>query len=226
VSNEVAIGSEVIVWARMREDVLLLFGEGVYEGMNYVNGQAFPVVKFNDGREVTMHYQGVFVGTKDSVARTCSTFPGVKIAFDLEPYLRGKRPTEEEISRLSQSSGNAKPAQLPEPKTLTDKAMNLKREIEYEENKRKMYVAQIEECEKKIAAKRAEISSIKAAVLKELEDIDASIPAAPQVTIAHETTTAMPAAIPLVAPAPVETYQPEPARDIFDAEAKRMALED
>jgi len=202
----------------MREDVLLLMGEGIFEGYNFINGQQFPVVKLTDGREVTVHQQGVYVGTKDSVVRTCATFPGVKIAFDIEAYINGKRPSNDDIARLSKSP-SAKLAELPEPKTHTDKMMYLKREIELEENKKKMFQQQIEECDKKIATKRAEAAALKSAVIKELEDLDATpVAVKPEVTTVVTQEVAVQPTVP--------QYQPPPAGDAFAASAERAAIED
>lgn len=221
----VAVGTEVIIWTRMREDVVVLLGEGVYEGVNYIHGQPFPVVKLVDGREATIHQSGIAVGTKDSVARTCAAFPGVKIAFDFAAYVSGKRPTEEEIARLSQTSG-AKAVQLPEPKTVTDRLMYLKKEIELEENKKKMFQQQIDECDKKIVAKKQEALALRDSVMKELESLGitgATVAAAPAVVEPVEPTAVR---VIIEGEEHANPLQPLPAESVFDAEAKRAAIED
>lgn len=235
-ANTFPVGTEVILWARIADNVILLFGEGVYEGTTYLNGGMAPVVRLSNGKEAVMHYQGVVAGRKEAVAQTCRTFQGAVMEWDLDAFLKGQRPSPEQIARHLPAGAQAAPAKLPEPKTVTDRLLFLKREIELEENKKKVFLQGIDAADKVISAKRAEMKELKDAVLKELADID-GVPAFAQV-VARETKAAQEhldkqdeiRATGLYQAKPateiVGLVQPEPARDHFDAEANRIALED
>ena len=206
-------GVAVIVWARPRTDVILLLGEGFYEGDNYINGALFPVVKLLDGREVTVHQQGIAVGDKNDVAKTCKAFKGVVRQFDIADYLNGQRPPMEELTaQLATRTASNPMESLPEPKTLTDKLMHLKREVEYEESKKVAAQAVIDAANKVIAGKKAEMGSLKAAVQKELDAID-DVPA---VVLAPQEVKPVPVVARVEVPVTIDT----------DEEARKNALED
>lgn len=214
----IPIGSDVILWTRTADNVILLLGEGRYEEDNYFNGNQYPVVKFNDGRELTVHYQGISMGRREAVAATCKTFKGTVLAWDIEDYIAGKRPAKQDTYSAQQGNStlptNGEP--LPEPKTMTDKLMRLKSEIDYEESKKKMASEMIAIADKNIAAKRQEMANIKSAVLAELAAVDG---------IVAEPVVAK--AAPVVTPALPQTIVIDrPQQDSFDDEARRNALND
>ena len=155
--NEFAQGAEVIIWGRPETDLLLLFGEGRYAGSTFVNGNYYPTIKLVDGREVTVHQSGVWVGSKDAVVRQCKAFTGDVISWDLQRFLQGEKPTREQRvkSTMSGTTGTNNAA-LPPPKTATDKLMYLKREIALEESKKRLAQQMIDAANEVIKVKLVE----------------------------------------------------------------------
>lgn len=162
------IGMQVIVWARPEPDLILLFGEGTFDGTNVVNGNQYPVIKFANGREMTCHYQGVEVGRKDAVVKTCQSFSGDIMEWDIEAYLAGKKPERAQRAAAAVASGQP----MAEPKTVTDKLLYMRREIELEEAKIVMGQKVIDDAKAVIAAKRDAMRTIKQQVLDELAKIE------------------------------------------------------
>ena len=213
------VGTEVILWGRLQENVILLFGEGLYEGDNFVNGQMWPVIKLTDGREITIHQQGIAIGRKEAVAQTCRTFGGAVVHFDVGEYIAGKRPTQDVIaSHMPNGAARGLAGPEPEPKTMTDRLMKLKREIDYEESKKTAARSLIEASDKVISAKRAEMVGIKEAVMKELAAIDGLVASPQEVPVVATVVAQVPDVTPMMMP-PLST-------DAHDSEAKRNALED
>lgn len=215
------LGSDVIIWVRPKDKLIVLLGEGKYDGLNLINGGYYPVVKFYDGREITIHQSGISVGEAKAVAITCNKFKkdkGTIVEFDLNRWVNGERPEEVKVetpSNLSTlSTTNAAPSNSGEAKTATDKLLMLKQEITYEESKKKMFQQSIDECDKAILAKRTVMASIKDTVMKELAEIE-------NIVVPETMKTEVVKAQPVVRQAVVEVPQ-----DTLDDEAKRNAMED
>lgn len=173
--NELPVGTPVFIWARPEKDLLLLLGEGTYEGFNQYTYPPSPVVKLDSGEEVSVHYNGANIGEKHAVKAQCAKFKGDIIQWDIDRYRRGELPPIEHrkySSASSQSTATNNGAPLPLPKTATDKLLYLKREIAVEQLKIKAREAEIETSKKAIENKRAEIAVIKDAVLAELSSLD------------------------------------------------------
>lgn len=169
-----APGTPVIVWGRPDDKLILLFGEGHYEGTTFFNGNYWPSVRLNSGREITVHQQGIAIGRTADVANTCKRFAGDVIEWDLDAYLRGERPSVEQRLKSGMTANGSNVA-MPAPKTASDKVMLLKREIDLEENKKKLAAKMIEGCDVAIAAKKAEIQQLTQAVLNELVAVNPDI---------------------------------------------------
>lgn len=165
------IGTQVIIWGRPETNLILLFGEGRYEGLTYVNGSYWPTIRLNNGREIVVHQQGVLVGQNEHVAATCQRFQGDVIEWDLDAYLRGEKPSAEQRVKSTPNSSAA----LPPPKTATDKVMYLKREIEMQEAKIKVAEKVIEDAKKIITDKRKEIGDMTQTVLNELATVNPGV---------------------------------------------------
>lgn len=165
------VGTPVFVWGRPAHDLILLFGEGTYEGLNYINTMNCPIVRLTDGREWTIHYPGVWVGERANVKAQCEKFKGDVIEWDLQAYLRNELPSRERRAESAVASGRAPTVEAP-PKTVTDKLLHLKREIDVEQSKIKVYEAAIETSRKLIESKRADAAAIKDLVLAELSSLD------------------------------------------------------
>jgi len=163
------IGTQVFIWGRPEQNLILLFGEGVYEGVNHINGNNWPVIRLLNGQEYTIHYQGVWVGEKGAVERQCKQFKGDVLEFDLTEYLNGRRPTIDQRTKTAAVNGAVN---LPEPKTATDRLLYLKREIDLEQSKIKLHEQAIAAATDLISKKRAEMAAIKGEVLKELSALD------------------------------------------------------
>lgn len=173
-TQQLQIGTEVFIWGRPDQDLILVFGEGTYEGQNHFNGNSYPVVKLVDGRELTVHYQGVYVGEKSSVQRTLAKY-GKNIdvvEWDIQLYLEGKRPNREQRGTPRTANGVPIPPGEEAPaKTMTDKAFQLKRLIDYERAKIEAAKKMIADSERIIQDKQAEMAAIKNDVMKEFEAI-------------------------------------------------------
>jgi hypothetical protein len=206
-------GTPVIVWTRVRDDVIVLLAEGNYDGTTFFNAKDWPVVRLNDGREVTVHTLGIEVGKRESVVKTCEEFKkrGVVISFDIARYLNGERP---DLTQYHRTTVGAPPTATPhtEPKTVTDKLMVLRDEIKYERNKIAAAQAVIDDAEKKVQEKYAKMIELRSAVMAELEAIDSNVRA-----------DSVPVVVPTVAPLVVTDERDLPN---FDEEANRAAVED
>ena len=215
--SEFPQGTRVMLWGRASEDCILLFGEGTYEGDNFVNGSLFPIVKLDDGGEITVHTKGVSVGRQEAVAATCRAFAGAVMRYDLNAFVNGKRPNLDDIkSNLPSRGGMKPPLSEAEPKTMTDRLEQIKRKIDYELAKAKLFQEGINAANKAIAVLRSEGAAIKTKVLIELANFDDVAPSAVEVA---------PVAVPL--PAEVAVPPPPPLNsDAFLAEANRLAIED
>lgn len=234
--NEFAMGTPVFIWARPEEDLILLMGDGVYDGMNYLNGQAFPVVKLVDGREVTVHTGGVYVGEKNSVQQTCAKYKGKVdvVAWDIELYMSGKRPAREQraISTVVLGvDGVASSApQDPEapPKTPSDHVILLKKKIAYEQMKIAAAEAAIKQSNANVNEYKATIAALRESVLKEFADLD-NIPAediaaaAAKLNAVPDPTKVTPVAIPI---APAGATRVSQNNVPTDDEHHRLAVED
>lgn len=172
VNEPFAPGTEVIVWGRPETNLILLFGEGRYEGTTYINGNYWPTIRLNNGRELTVHQQGILIGRAEAVGKSCKAFPGDVIEWDLDAFLRGEKPT---VEQRVKSAPNGNSSALPPPKTATDKVMFLKQEIEMQENKKKVAEKVIADADAIIAAKRKEIGDTTQAVLAELANVNPDI---------------------------------------------------
>lgn len=208
-------GTQVIIWGRPETGLILLFGEGIYEGTTFVNGNYWPTVRLTDGREITVHQQGVSIGRADAVAQTCKRFSGDVIEWSLEAFLRGEKPspTQRTIRTVTSTGG----VDLPPPKTASDKVLFLKREIELAEKKKQLGQQIIDESNKVIAAKQEEIRQLSMSVIQEIaavnpdimkilaEQVAANLAAKkPEEQTTSESVTAAPA--PVVSPIIVEDH--------------------
>lgn len=231
-SEPFPIGAQVIIWGRPEQNLILLFGEGRYEGTTFINGNYWPTVRLMNGREITVHQQGISIGHADQVAATCKRFQGDVIEWDIDAFLRGEKPTVEQ--RVKSVPGGTTSA-LPPPKTATDKVMYLKQEIEAQENKKKVAQKVIEDADKIIAQKRKEIADMSQTVLTELAAVNPDIlkmlaaqvaeqmkkGEAPQ-TMAPETPVTVPQPAPPVVARIVQPVQQE----VVDVDHAKMATED
>lgn len=220
-----AIGTQVIVWGRPEANLILLFGEGRYEGVNFINSQYWPVVRLTNGREITVHQAGIEVGRADIVAESCKKFAGDVIEWDLDDYLRGNKPSVEQRVK-SGPSGSL--TALPPPKTATDKVMFIKQEIEMQENKIKVAEKVIAEARAAIDAKKKEIGDMTQTVLTELSAMNPDLlkmiaaqvaeqmktTAAPPVVAPEVPVTMVIAAPPVVTPVVARIVQPPSASEV------------
>lgn len=216
----ISIGMDVFIWSRPDHDLILLLGEGTFEGMNYINGNNFPIVKLANGKEITAHYVGVEVSSKESVQRVCKAFAGDVIQWDIDAYLAGRRPTREQ--RVKSTPSNTV-NQLATPKTATDRLMYLKREIEIEQSKISIAQTMIDASNELIAQKRLDMTAIKKAVLDELQALD-DVPDE-AILAAADRIRARAVAAPLQVPA-LEHAQREPERDMPEIDFVKLAKED
>lgn len=167
------VGSAVTIWARPTADLILILGEGTYDGSTYFNMQEHPVVRLNDGRECTVHYEGVFVAHTDHVKATCQRFGGAVVNWDIEQYLAGKMPDVAQLRGKSGTPVNGAQLQPGEPPTnATDQLLYYRRLNVLEEQKIEMFKKEIEKAEAKINENREKMTTIKSQVLAELEAID------------------------------------------------------
>ncbi len=165
------IGTPVIIWGRPESGLILLFGEGRYEGNTFINGNYWPTVRLTNGREITVHQHGVAIGRAEAVAKTCKAFAGDVIEWDLDAYLRGEKPSSDQ-RRYQPNSVNGNTTALPPPKTASDRVLYLKKEIELQEAKKKVALKVIEEADKIIEAKKKEIAEQSNAVINEISAVN------------------------------------------------------
>lgn len=223
-------GTQVIIWGRPETSLILLFGEGRYEGMTFINGNYWPTVRLQNGREITVHYQGVSIGKADAVAATCSRFAGDVIEWDLEAFLRGEKPSAEQRLKSAPATNGTTTNALPPPKTASDKVMYLKREIDVEESKKKLAEKVIIDCDAKIAEKKKEIEALSNSVLSELIAVDPNLLDKIAALAAERVKPYSP---PPLSPAemlrpiggPVSTPEPEPA-PAPEVDHHKLATED
>ena len=206
--SEVPIGTPVFLWARPLSDLILLMGDGTYDGMNHINGTACPVVKLLDGREITVHFTGVYVGTKVDVSKTCGEFKakgGDVLEWGIDQFLKGKLPTREQRVASGVTGVAESVALVAAPKTYTDKLVLLRREIEVEKLKIEAANTVIASATKAIEEKRAQMAAMKDEVLREFSELE-NIPEATILAAAErikaKTVVAASAALLHAVPAP------------------------
>jgi len=243
-NNPPEIGSRCIVWARPEASLILLFGEGSYEGTQFVNGNYWPVIKLDDGREIVVHQHGISVGIATQVADQCKRFKGDVCQWDLDRYLHGERPNADQRTYQSTST-NGVTNNMPAPKTASDRVLYIKKEIELQEAKIKVAEKVITDARAIIAAKKKEISDQTQSVISELSAVNpdfmkqlvANVAAqlqtgAPAVeaprTMGEMQPVTQPVAPPVVVAAPVvaRIVTPQPADKDVDQESIRAATED
>lgn len=168
--SDMATGTEVIVWARPKETLILLLAEGVFAGTTYLNGTNVPVVRLTNGQEMLVYGAGAFIGRKESVAATCKAFKGSVVEWSMHDYLNGKIPSHEEMVRQQAANPNGTPS-LEQPKTVTDKLLYMKAQNELDEAKIAMYEKQIHGLKDGIAARRKEAQTMAAEVQNELSKL-------------------------------------------------------
>lgn len=164
------VGQRVFLWARPDETLVLLLAEGAYAGNDFTTGRALPVVKLDDGREIVVTHSGIAVGRAEVVAKTVQGLHDTHdiMQWSIDDYLRGKLP---DPARRTKTPAGATAPQLPAPKSMSDRVLNLKKEIEYQEGKKKLWQKQIDEADNLIKTKRAEIRTLRDAVMKELSEL-------------------------------------------------------
>lgn len=172
------VGAEVLVWARPKAHVILVLGEGVYVGNVWFNAAHHPVVRFKNGTEATIHYQGVTLSERNAALKTIENFKGTTLSWNLQDFLNGKLPSDDEIRLANPAAAEAAQLAAPQPKTATDKLLAMKSEIERLEKKKVVYQMAMKEADDAIAGFRSEMATLKSSVLKELESIDAPSPVA------------------------------------------------
>lgn len=234
--NDFQPGTPVIIWGRPESNLILLFGEGHYEGTTFFNGNYWPTVRLANGREVTVHQVGISIGRADAVARTCKSFEGDVIEWDLDAFLRGEKPTAEQRRHMPMTNNNTN--SMPPPKTASDRVLYLKKEIELQRAKIKVAEKCITDANAIIAAKEKEIAESTQSVLSELasvnpnflqtivEQVAAKLKAEPEkpIVMADLVPVTQPVAAPAPAPSVVRIVQPQ--TDPVEVDHTKLATED
>ncbi len=232
-SNPFPIGTQVFIWGRPRSNLILLFGEGTYEGNTFINGNYWPTIRLNNGREITVHQQGISIGAAEAVAKTCKNFGGTVAEWDIDAYLRGELPN---VADVTTQQTNGQNAAMPPPKTASDRVLYTKREIEMQRAKIKVAEKVIEDAKRIIVEKEKEIADQTQSVLSEIASVNpdflktlvdqvaAKLKAEPEKPIVMSDL--VPVSVSVAAAPPVVARIVQPQQDPVEVDHTKLATED
>lgn len=181
------VGDRVVLWTRPATDVVVILGEGTYQGTENVNSYDCPVVKLETGnkdldnpREIVVHYENVWVKQKDEADSILSTFDGQVRSIDIERWLDPNFQTYFR-SELGDPTARAKDGSaLPaieeveeverENETGLEKVARLMRKRRRLQNKRKLYQLAVDDLDTQLTEISAEMKAHKEEILQMLAD--------------------------------------------------------
>lgn len=179
----VRIGERIGVWCRPAADCIYVFGFGHYAGDQNINGEMFPVVTFDDKREMVLRYPGIECGRQAWVKNAVEEFDGDVHSIDLERYLdpHFEHPTRED-GRVTNAAGGVDLEAEPQarrvgPETVFDKLNRLSLEATECHAKIKMANGAIAKQEERLTSIHEEMAPLRAQALAEVDKLSGLAPA-------------------------------------------------